>query len=633
MRALSVRKLHSFSVLAAATVRRHWLITAIVLLFMGTEYLGQRYERFNALYAGDDSENVVYSPLAFRGTPSFFRPDENSYLIAGLRTRWNLWPMEPYLYENREETYFYPILTSAIVAVVTDIVGDIDNAYRLLKIIGFGLIPLAVYVLVVGSAGGIRLGLVCMAIVACLPSPWKPWLYDEANIMEMLSYLTTPANPDRIYPPLTRFPFPALSLPMLTAFIGAMGHALHTRKTSHAVIAGIAVGIQPLIYQYNATATALGMAILFAWYLAQRDRGAVTVMVIAGAIALVVAIPAFVQAWKLQQIPSYSEYLGTSYGQLRRGADWRALVYLVPAVLMWAGAMRMPGRWRTTFLVILSTIIASGLLLNLHLVTGLSLQPAHWVIRILVPLLPLACAMFAAMVVRQYVQRRRAGRTWLVVSTAVTAAVVMWGVSVKIVANRIENAERFGPVLSLPKGYAQGYDWLRENAPSDAVVTCLGIEQTYMIPQYARTFVYLPNYAVATVSLDEILGRWANVNRFYGVPLDTALNIMDGDRHTRDLELLAERDEPWWYERRTTLVMLLHFRLEHTRHRLTTDLIERIERLYGSGAPADDMLREFRADYIWQGRYERSIGADRLDEVRNVELVYENADVRIYRVL
>ena len=288
----------------------HWPIIAALAVMMAIPLAGQRVERYRVRYYGPTTERS-YTPIALRWH-TVDRHDEVSYLggAAWLADgNWSLVFRDSAAREHRNQVVPLPILTMTLLGMLVKLAGGAEAGFVLAKVLSNALAMLAVYIVVLLAARGRLLALVA-AVGTVFTSQWVDFLLGHRSHFGTYFPINLVFPPETAYISMnfSRVPFNGLTFPWLIAGVGAVAWLLADRRKAAMVAAGVGIGVQPMVYPYFATSWLLGMPVLFGWLAWRRDWAKAKVLLAAGAIAAVVALPAVAAQWQFAQIPWHTDY-------------------------------------------------------------------------------------------------------------------------------------------------------------------------------------------------------------------------------------------------------------------------------------------------------------------------------------
>jgi len=603
------------------TCRNHWVMLIVLSVVIGSLYMSYHVAWFITKYHRP-REAIIgsYSPIALRDQ-KYGKNDQVIYLSQAAYLSDGHWGWklgDPYVYEYRNTPTPVPIITATCIALVIKVVGNVEFAYILVKTVSFAVVLLSVYLLVFYATRSVQLALATSMLSIILSRPAE-LIFEFANV-NTFSLLQSVIPPSGSYVSrnFSRIPYNAVTFPWLLAAIGATARALDRQTRGAAIVSGIFLGAQAMVYPYFATSWALGLPFLLLLFVLRREWGMSKALVLSGAVGLVVSTPALIVQFQISHLPQYTDIL-KSLSSTEMGFDWKSVPLLLVVVLMWGSGSLIPGKWQLIYLITLSVMLGASLCLNLHYVVGYNLQSFHWNLRVFQPLFLLAICLLIGMALRTFLTAHGNTQRWVLAGPVITTIIVTYGIA-KIAIDSITPAyETHSEYISYDE--RRGYEWLAQHAEHGSVALSIGPQQILLFRLLARVYTYLPHRAISVLPADEAVNRWASACRFFGM-------------RPAFFDTLVEHKvaPPWSYEIDKTNYVIFHLTYGYWAD-LKDSTRAYVRQKFDAVADPDSAIRQFRVDYIWQGPYERAVGIDSLEKVRNVELAFESGGVRIYRVM
>ena len=620
-------------------VRFHWVILVFAGLLVGVELFSQQLMFHLQKYYVTSPVPGEPSSLAVRGMPRS-RQDELLYYAQARRMFDGVFSGktgDAFIYEYRDTIRPLPYATFLTVGAFSRLIGNPDLAFRLLKAAAMALTLLAVYLTAFKATRGKLSAVAVTFVTAYLPvigEQLHALARGDVQIVSLVRILSDPLAAVPIH--LFRVPFTGLTGCFVFLAIAAIAWAVRSPSKQSITSAGVLVGFQSLVYPYHTTTFALGIPVLVLWYAVLRDWRTVRTVMILGGIGAVLMIPALLQQWNVSHLPQYADYVD-AIGVRTREFDMRMVFALGVAISLLVAGHFLRGAWQPTHTAAGALLIGACLSVNLHVVTGMEIQRWHWMLYLVYPLTVFVLCSACVMGVRRLVADRQMYDRWRRIAPVLAAGIIVF-TGTKVVANRLMYARSIAPQAFLPADHLAAYRWLADR-DSTGTVVCLSSEQIRLLPLLADKYSYLPMGAVSPVTYEETADRWVAACRIYGVSEEVFRDLLDGGG-TRVLYnvLPPERSTeapPWWFERTTIHEVLFHKRFRSVSNQsvpyafpdsVRQDLLRRFNTVDDPAAA----LRRYNVDYIWQGPYERAVGAECLDSLQNTEPVYSEGRIRLY---
>ncbi len=240
--------------------------------------------------------------------------------------------------------------------------------------------------------------------------------------------------------------------------------------------------------------------------------------------AAVLAVPYALNLLAVSGTPAYHDLL------LRAGLETGRfiplpIVYSIIA-LFFLVAMRfvMSGR---LFAFTASMLLGAILLMNVQLVTGYSMQPWHWGLRIV----EFLGFIFSA----YFIQNWKAGKgipgyagsafSFLRSGGVITAVIILYFVFG--FTGMVSATNATSDIYALTPGEAGLYKWLDANTTYGTTVMTLSLKESLQIPSFTHSNVYLPDGLTNERTTEELVDRFAYAHAFYGAAgaLEEKLNV------------------------------------------------------------------------------------------------------------
>lgn len=474
-------------------------------------------------------------------------------------------PWHAALYEDKADPYPVPDLAEKIAALPGRILGF--SAQSVLSFWRLFLPALLAFVIffVTERLEGSR----AFAFFAAGTSVFlAPLLFPLANpIMTLLGI--SPSMPFTIY---DRPVHPQFEAPFVWLFLYfASAAVMEPKKIRNTIFTGLFFGLLAHTYFWAWTFCLSALAVLALIAVVSRSRVAISRLAMASALGLLIVAPkiaSLVRFTFFGNDASYAERMAAYSGHAFASWTLNLPVVLALALLIWRRKFASP--WVRTFAA--TGLGGSFLALNQQVVTGISIQPDHYV--------QLITASFSLWVF--------AWTTWTFIRswrpTAVRIAVIaalFFGFATALVFQyRSYMAHREYTADLQP--FSEIATWLNANAAPQSVV--FANQQTgLLVPIYTRQNLWWHFYALATPVPQERIEHAAFTwFRLFGI-------------EPADLRPLAER-QPVDFSQYFTLSTLYEQRLDFISRNIN-GIVSRYEK-FKSEKTISEALREYRVDYV-----------------------------------
>lgn len=392
---------------------------------------------------------------------------------------------------------------------------------------------------------------------------------------------------------------PLLTYPCLFAAASLFIWSDQSRRKMAPIASGLAGGALTYIHP-DVWAAYIGASVLFSAYSFQRDRRLPRHLFVSLAITFFVSAPMWLLGlWDVQNPASMKEF--------GRNPEWSSLIYLLAIISCW-GHIKV-SRMALWIASLLGALICA---LNAHVLlgwrVGYSLQNLWFVL----------CNTFAPLLLSaHWLEKLRVQRiTWL----WATACMLLL-----TLPRSFNYSTLHYKMYALPRHEEAAYGWLKKNAPKDSVVAALSVLTNLRIPVHTHNKVLI---APALVPMHSELTPAENADRLiYALDL-FGVNVKKFSQASLDCSSLWESH--LWIGKidndgaQRCGAALSYFPPTASAHNFLPLLQE---------ALVKTQHREYAADYLWFGPFERDLAPQRgrLPARPGWEKVYENPSVTIFR--
>ncbi len=397
---------------------------------------------------------------------------------------------------------------------------------------------------------------------------FAPFLYSLAHpIMALLGL--SPSMPFTIY---DRPVHPQFEAPFIWLFLYfATSAMLEPKKKRNAVIAGLVLGLLAHTYFWAWTFCVSALAVLALIAIVSRSRIVISRVAIAATLGLLIAAPKIVSLVRFTFFGNDSSYAERMAAySVHLFASWTFNLPVVLALALFIWRRRFASLWVRTF--VSAGLGGSFIALNQQVVTGISIQPDHYV--------QLITASFSLWVFVWIAWTFM--RSWrpIALRMAVIAALIIGVASAFIFQYRSYVAHREYTEDLQP--FSEIATWLNANAAPQSVV--FANQQTgLLVPIYTNQNLWWHFYALAVPSSRERIEHAAFTwFRLFGV-------------EPQNLRLLAER-QPVDFSQYFTLSTIYEQRIDFI-NRNIEGIVSRY-RKFTNEKTIPEALREYRVDYV-----------------------------------
>lgn len=515
------------------------------------------------------------------------------------------------------------------------------------------------------------LGVLTPAAVHLPRAFFSPGLFADIIAKNFIPVVRTPILQlflARIEDPLFTLWFYILSLLLLYRFF--LGPSV-----KRALALGLAIGLLLYFYFYYWLVIVAMAVFLFGFNLGFARSSALRAWLIMWALVAILAIPYALNFIAFRQLPQASEIVarvGFEYGRGFRLSVWRDYLAYAALGVFTAFLLRHEVARKRVFWF--SALGAMAALWNLQIVTGWNVQPDHWPKAFGLPLFALVAALVAAALSRlaplqpsapRLETRGEGGITnvggkprpfgRLVTGLALGCRVASLRLPLMVAAillasllgaKKIINAAFFlNPGqdwiadYSFPAPIAASWRWINQNAAPEAVVLSPSFITAVYLAGYTGTDPYLPTHNTLA-SNDEVEERFLTAHKLFSTPPEGLARILTyrSDPFSACHEpcglhtALNLSKAPNFLYGQTFNVAMGRFdalKVERVNYSLPQEKMNELFERYRALSPR---FEDFRGAYVYVGPWERELSNPDFRQNQNLELVYENELVEIYRI-
>ncbi len=402
-------------------------------------------------------------------------------------------------------------------------------------------------------------------------------------------------------------------------------------KPSTAIIAGLVSGL--LFYTYfhiwSYWVTVGGFMFVGALAFFRGNRPLIKNFILLMGTVLLVSIPYFLGQVKLNGQLGYKDYinrLGLEVGSQFRWAAWPYyLLYLAAAVLIYFVFWRVQEK-KSKAVFYWSLLAAAVVVWNVQVVLGFVPHSDHWPRVIDMPL-------FVAAFDLVYELAGMAAAKKPALKKFITAGLIL--MIALLVGKKLVNAAGFihpsPQILSeyrLPENLLASWQWMDANLKEPRVVSPSFITGVYEMA-FSSARPTMPIGGLSPLSNFEIEKRYLETNKIFGVSekiLELRLRGGKGLPCSQDCDKVYATSN--LADDRLHLYQLYYY----YKLGITTIPEEKIQELLARYRQTDVRWSDLAADYVYVGPLERSFSQVDFGNNPNLELVYKNPSVEIYRI-
>lgn len=429
----------------------------------------------------------------------------------------------------------------------------------------------------------------------------------------------------------TRLLVPAFSFPFFLAAILALLCWLEKNTRVWLWTVGLTTGLLFYIYFYYWMFWTISLGILFLVFLLRRQLAMVRSFFKIGVISLIVSAPFWLNFYQLSQSPAYQVLrlrAGLVMGRFLDYGSWDNYVIIGLALLITGLAVKRGVFNKNFFSFLFSILLATLVVINLQVIFGFNPQPDHWGSRVNIYILVLALMLG----VFYFFKLKNFSTLTRYLPLIIIPALLMVGLWSKTTYAMISKYD----YLVFPD-VIKSYQWINEHIPTDQVLVSPSTKTNIALPFFTVANIYAPPINFSVAPADEITNRFLEAYRVFAVPPEflknnLATGVAAVDQHTLFAKRRLEFD-PLFFLRgdldKTLGGYNYQLKNRYPDQSIVVEIINQYTRLT---MPMNRLTFQHRADYIYNGPYEKLFGRFNPKKFNNLEKVYDQNLVQIYKI-
>ncbi|OGY46881.1 MAG: hypothetical protein A2840_00460 [Candidatus Buchananbacteria bacterium RIFCSPHIGHO2_01_FULL_47_11b] len=446
--------------------------------------------------------------------------------------------------------------------------------------------------------------------------------------------------------PLDKFYFIRMDYPLLTTpfLIGAVIALLifwqkPTQKT--AFFSAFLTGISAYVYfHYFGFLTMLsGLLVLYLLFfdLKKHTVDIKTIVVFIGT-GILTTFPFFLNYLTFNHSPIAQEYLtrvsNTEHGRSFRWTieAWPMLYeyffYLVLAIFIFVVFYRLVNNKKIATFYWFS-ILTMVLVWNIQLVIGFLPDPGHW-------LKPFSFILFVLIFHAIYVLCQRFSNiTFIARLVATILFILILSMSTKKIINAtffihpdelIKSSYSFNPTI------IDSWDWINNHLPHEPKIVSNSFLTAIYLNTYTSARSYLPIGNISSISNLEIKERFLVANKIFQTPVNLFETYLIPSPVSTECSKCITNEA----QNKIIFSQFLDFRISEPKKnevRWYEDQ-KKVDALISQYTTFPEVdLANFESDYLYYGPWEKSFTDINFDANQNLELIFRNSEVSIYKIL
>ena len=452
----------------------------------------------------------------------------------------------------------------------------------------------------------------------------NPAFYSDFSLLKLISI------PENVFNPYySRLFVPALSMIFFIAFLIFL-YSVLTGANSRKYLLPAAISFGALFYVYLYywvfATISLGLLFVFSFFHYRKNAFGILKILIGG---YLISIPYWMKFFILKQNPIYKELSERVGMEIFRAfkidsLDTYILVIFMAGLLYFFG--RAFGRIKTSHYLnsLLLTVI---IVLNLQIILGFNIQTDHWGSRVNGYILALGLLVLLFWAVQYIFQKVHSERVFWgkrIFNFLIIIGLIFFsfiGVIAQINYSSINAYE-----YSLPRYLTESFDWINKNTPKDSVFVTLSTDNNYYLPIFTHANAYNPSACRSLAGEKEILHRFLESYRVFGISPDNFKKIVYSDIK-KSLETLFHAELGGFL---FCVKYPEQSKGDAIPDEVKQDLVSQYKLFKKLSIEPKDL--KFRADYLFFGPSERLLGAANFKNYKNLKEVYKNDSVSIYKI-
>ena len=427
-------------------------------------------------------------------------------------------------------------------------------------------------------------------------------------------------------PAFTRSFIPSPGIILWFAFMYFLYRVVVDMKQKDITKAGLLLGALFYVYFYYAVFAAF-TTILITTFLFFRKRAKETFLV--GVIGLIVAIPYLLKTYGLQAQSYYasmSERVGLVFGREFDPASAKTIIATLIIIALAAWTIKQKDK----VIFLAGALLPIGIVLNLQLLLGFNPQPDHWGSRVNVYMLVWVIGIVAYFIYHKI----KPNRDWKKAErlTMLAVIILLLGSAFHVHLNeRRTNAARY----VIPQDIQNSFAWMNENVDKDSVIISPSTRTSTYTPFFTHANVYVPLACYTVAGHDEVIERYNYARHLFRVSQDMTDNTLTGSYDEFENPVRAiDLDNIY-----TLFCDTLRTRYgkDYTNSGSERTLPEKeaqqIRDSYDAIKLSGSVKLPYQANYIYNGPHEKFLGNFNPDEWENIERVYSEGQVDIYKII
>ncbi len=517
------------------------------------------------------------------GIPSF---GDQFVLLEDVEVNINAWPRLPYYLMS---LISYPVMNHLdVIPLVSTVLLTPVHAALL-------------YVWVRRITGSISVSILGSSVALLFRELFvlQPWHW--VNVNQIKGLLNSPFFSNALIHPQISFGVCCFSLILIYQFMMRPSKKL-------CIGIGIVYGVSFYTYFYLWTYLTLLLGLIGIYLLFQRDIASISLMLKAVCLALVISTFYWMDYWQFSQTAGFVDFQDRF--ALSRIPDLtERLVNLRPHLITVLFFIFVISIRSKQYLYLLLVVVAAEILWKAPIVIGRDYQSLHYAYHFFGPFVAIVFMFLLRELLFKIVQPN----SFFVAGIVFISAIVVTSIGLyRSYQYSLSNHTAF----SIEKDVYDAYEFVQNNVSAGSIIVVADPEVNMRIRNVAPVYVYVPSGYGTFATTDEMLTRYIEMKKFYGIDLDYSLDYKWYD------SIHDEYIEPGLLE---TSRWLFNGSLKYS------DNILREEAIVSVNDSRQFKSLTYDADLVWFGPYEKAVSDININKLQDLMLVYSNNSVDLYK--
>lgn len=417
---------------------------------------------------------------------------------------------------------------------------------------------------------------------------------------------------------LARIDEPLLTYPIYLSAILAFLHFWKNPRLRSALLAAIPAGLLAYTYVHHWIywTIFIGLGFIYSAVNLQKQFTRFRSYFVLLAILFLILIPYFINYSSFQSSPNAMDasYRFTVFHGRELGIGKENIVdhivYAILAVLIWLFYFKKPRaesrHWGWVFLMMIAAILIAR---NIQLILGSAPTPSKWD-NAFSPVFYLIFLSLIYELIKRWETIAPKIKTIVPIVLAILSGLVVAKYAFNAVSVFARPQNDILRYYELPSGVVESWDWINKNLPAEPKIISPSYDTNLYLMTYTSARPFVPRGLLSLASNFEIEERYLTAYKLFGaVPVieKDFLNFYGGGFKKRSLgDYLNYRDP---------------------------SIEPKIRELNGRYENNKAKWLDIDADYVYNGSWEKSLGVKDLSAEKNLHLIYENTEVKIFQII